>query len=71
MKDLYKEQLTSGTLTFAAGAGIFDAYTFEARCRFTGSDEGRLQSGANMSISKDFRDSLGGAGLRSRLRNDQ
>jgi hypothetical protein len=54
LKDLHKEQLTSGTLAFAVGAGTFDADTFEARCIFTGSDEGRLQSGVDMSISIDF-----------------
>lgn len=70
MKRFYKEQLTSGTPAFAVGAGTFDADTFEAKCRFTGLDEGRSQSGANISIDIDFRDSLKETGLCSKLRND-
>jgi hypothetical protein len=70
LKGLHKEQLTSGTLAFAVGTGTFDADTFEAKCRFTGLDEGRLQSEANISMSIDFRDSLRETGLYSGLRND-
>ena len=65
MKGLHKEQLTNGTLAFAVGAGTFDADTFEAKCGFTGLDEGRLQSAANMSISIDWRVSLKEPGLCS------
>jgi hypothetical protein len=70
LKVLHKEQLTSGTLAFAGGTGTFDADTFGAKCRLTGLDESCSQSGANILISIDLRDSLEGTDLCSGLRND-